>query len=134
MMRWTIPKAMLAGISVLVLAQVLYIGVLVKISHHELLRLMLLIAPGIASFAAAYLAPRRKLLVGLSMAMYGAAIGVLSALGYESFGLHVDRVGGLWTTFVILLVYYLALSLMGSVGGYFLSRKGKGLHSVTDSE
>lgn len=130
-MRWTIPKAMLAGISVLILAQVLYIGVLVKISHHELLRLMLLIAPGIAAFAAAYLAPRRKLLVGLSMAMYGAAIGVLSALGYESFGLHVDRVGGLWTTFVILLVYYLALSLMGSVGGYFLSRKGK---TVTDSE
>ena len=132
MMRWTMPKAMLAGISVLVLAQILYIGVLVKINHHELLRLLLLIAPGLAAFVAAYLAPRRKLLVGLSMAMYGAVIGVLSALGYESFGLHVDRIGGVWATFLILLVYYLVLSLVGSAGGYLLSRKGKGLHSVTD--
>jgi hypothetical protein len=114
---------MLAGISVLILAQVLYVGVLLKISHHELLRLILLVVPGLAAFAAAYLAPRRKLLVGLSMAIYGAVIGVLSALGYESLGLHVDRIGGAWTTFTILLVYYLVLSFVGSMGGYFLSRK-----------
>ena len=125
MMRCTIPKAMLAGVSVLILAQVLYIGVLIKINHHELLRLLLLIAPSISAFVAAYLAPRRKVVVGLSMALYGAALGVLSSVGYESFGLHVDRLGGLWATFVILIVYYLVLSLMGSAGGYFLSRKSK---------
>src|SRR3569833_2259926 len=107
MMRWTILKAMLAGISVLVLAQILYIGVLIKITHHELLRLLLLIAPCLAAFVAANLAPHRKLIVGLSMAIYGVVIGVLSALGYESFGLHVDRIGGVWATFLILLVYYL---------------------------
>lgn len=128
MMHRTISKATLAGIGVLILAQALYIGVLVKITHHELLRLLLLIAPSLAAFIAAYLAPRRKLLVGLSMALYGAVIGVLSAFWYESFGLHVDRIGGVWATFLILLVYYLALSLVGGAGGYFLSRN-KGLNN-----
>lgn len=123
MIRWTIPKAILAGISVLVLAQVLYIGVLAKINHYELLRLLLLSSPGLAAFTAAYLAPHRKVVIGISMAMYGAVIGMLSALGYEYLGLYVDSVGGPLATFLILLAYNGALSIVGSVAGFFLSRK-----------
>lgn len=128
MIQWTVPKATLAGIGVFVFGQVLYVG----FSHQELLRLVLLGTPGFAAFVAAYLAPRWKIVVGMSMAIYGAVLGELMARVYEYFGGHVDQIGGLLATLVILLVYYLALSLMGSVGGYFLSRKGKGLHSVTD--
>jgi hypothetical protein len=125
MIHWTAQRAVLAGIGVLILAQLLYIGVLLKINHHELLRWILLGAPGLAAFIAAYSAPNRKLLIGLSMALYGALIGMLSAIGYEYFGLHVDRIGGLFATFMILLAYYAALSIVGSVAGLFLSRKTK---------
>jgi hypothetical protein len=69
MTRWTVPKASLAGIGVFVVGQVLY----VIFSYHELLRLVLLGAPGFAAFVAAYLAPRRKMAVGMSMAIRGDA-------------------------------------------------------------
>ena len=123
MICMTEKKAVLAGIGVLVLAQVLYVGVLVKVGYHEILRSMLLGAPAIAACMAAYLSPSRKMLIGLSMAWCGAVIGLLSAMGYECFGLHVDRIGGLLATFVILLAYYVALSAAGSVVGIVLSRR-----------
>lgn len=122
MIRWTIAKAVLAGVGVLFLAQALYLGVLIKISHHEQLRLILLGSPALAAFAAAYLAPRRKLMAGLLMAICGAVIGTLSGLAYEFFGLHVDRIGGVLATFLILLAYDGVLSFLGSAAGVFLSR------------
>lgn len=132
MIRWTVPKATMVGIGLLVLAQLLYVGVLLKIEYHEFLRLILLGAPGFAAFAAAYLAPCRKLLVGISMALYGAIVAMLSAYIYEQFGLHVDRIGGLSATFVILLAYYAALSVVGGAVAVFLSRRSsdKGLGSA----
>jgi hypothetical protein len=126
MIRGTVLKAILAGIGVLVLAQVLYVGVLLKIAHHEFLRLVLLGAPGFAALVAAYLAPNRKLLIGVSMSFHGAVIGLLSAIGYEQFGLPVDHIGGLLATFLILITYYTAWSIAGSLMGTFLSRKFQG--------
>ena len=126
MMRWTVVQAALAGIGILILGQILYIGVLVKISEHELLRFALLAFPTFAAFVAAYLAPRRKLVVGISMAIFGASVGMLFALGYEYFGLHVDRIGGLLATFSILLAYNSVFCLVGSLAGYFLSRSKSG--------
>ncbi len=125
MIRATEQKAVLAGVGVLFLAQVLYVLVLVKVSYHEILRSMLLGAPAMAACMAAYLSPSRKMLIGLSMALCGAVIGLLSAMGYEYFGLHVDRIGGPLATFAILLAYYVALSVAGSVVGIALSRKGE---------
>ena len=123
MTRSTVQRALLAGIGVLVLAHVLYAGVLIKVSYHEFLRWILLGAPGFAACIAAYMSPSRKLLMGISMALYGAVIGMLSAVGYEYFGLHVDRIGGPLATFVILFAYDAALSVVGSVVGVFLSHK-----------
>jgi len=121
MMRWTVPKATLAGIGVFILGQVLYVG----FSDHELLRLVLLGTPTFAAFIAAYLAPRWKIVVGMSMAIYGAALGELIARGYEHFGGHVDHIGGLLATLAILLVYHSAFSLVGTVAGAFMSRKSQ---------
>jgi hypothetical protein len=122
MIRSTIPRASLAGIGVFVLGQVLY----VIYSHHELLRLVLLGTPGFSAFVAAFLAPRRKMLVGLSMAVYGAVLGELMARVYEYFGGHVDHIGGVVATFVILLVYHGALAVVGSVAGILISRRLSG--------
>jgi hypothetical protein len=119
MTHWTSPKAVLAGLSVFVLGQAMYYCFV----HHELLRLVLLGTPSFAAFVAAYLAPNRKIAIGMSMAVYGAIIGQLMAIGYEYLGGYVDHIGGVLETFVILLSYYLVLSLIGSVVGYFLSRK-----------
>lgn len=126
MSRVTAARAVLAGIGVLVFAQVLYILVLFQIDHYELLRWMLLGAPGLAACITAYLSPNRKLLMGISMALYGAMIGLLSAIGYEYFGLHVDRIGGGLVTFTVLLTYYASLSVVGSVAGIFLSQLAEG--------
>lgn len=68
------------------------------------------------------------------MAIYGTALGELMARVYEHFGGHVDQIGGLLATLVILLAYHSVFSMVGSVGGYLLSRKSKEQHSVTDSE
>lgn len=119
MIRWTAPKATLSGIGVFVLGQVLYLA----FSHHELLRIVLLGTPGFAAFVAAYLAPRWKMVVGMSMAIYGAVLGELMARGYEYFGGHADHIGGLVATLLILLAYYGAFSVVGSVTGVFLSRR-----------
>lgn len=119
MIRWTVPKATLAGVGVFVLGQVLYLA----FSHYDLLRIVLLGTPGFAAFVAAYLAPRWKVAVGMSMAIYGAVLGELMARGYEQFGGHVDHIGGLVATLLILLAYYGAFCVVGSVAGAFLSRR-----------
>ena len=121
--RWALAKALIAGISVLILTQVLYIGVLVKINYYELLRWVLLVSPCLAAFSTAYLAPRQKVIWGISMSVFGVVIGMLSAIGYEYFGLTVDHIGGPVATFVILMAYHAPLSIVGSVAGYFLSKK-----------
>ena len=122
MTRWTTTRAKAIGITVLILAQVLYLGVLLKVEHHELLRVMLLFSPGIAAFATAYLAPNRKVLAGSSMAVWGAGISMVSSVAYEMLGLLLDSIGGPLATFAIILAYYAVLSIVGSVAGHILSR------------
>ena len=116
---WTTQRAALAGTGVLILGQVLFFG----LSQHEPLRLILLSTPALAAFVAAYFAPRWKILVGLSMAVVGAAIGELMARAYEYLGGHVDHIGGMLATLLVLLAYNGVLSSVGSVAGAFLSRK-----------
>lgn len=119
MIQWSVLKASLAGVAVFVLGNMLYLA----FSHHELLRLLLLGTPGFAAFVAAYWAPRWKMAVGMSMAVYGAVLGELMARVYESFGGHVDHIGGVMATLLILLGYYGAVSVVGSLAGVFLSKR-----------
>lgn len=122
MSRQTTLRAVAVGISILVLAQVMYLGVLVKVEHHELLRVVLLFSPGVAAFATAFLAPTRKFLAGVSMAVWGTAIALLAAAGYELLGLPVDSIGGPVATMAIVLAYYSLLSILGGAVGHVLSR------------
>jgi hypothetical protein len=125
MNRWS--AAVLAGVSILLAAQFLYIGVLTKVSFHEPLRLMLLLAPSLAAFVTAYFVPGRnvqKILAGMSMAVIGTLLGVLSSLVYRALGLHVDQIGGLVATFLVLLGYNSVAAAIGTALGVVFSRSG----------
>jgi len=116
-------RAFTAGIGVLLAAQILYVGVLARINHHELLRSVLLAFPFAAAFLTAWLAPRRKMLAGLSMAVFGAAIGVAASFVYERLGFVVDEIGGLAATFLILLAYQGVSCVLGSGLAIFVWRR-----------
>jgi hypothetical protein len=116
-------KAGMAGIAVLVLAHVLWIGVLLGVKFHEALRIALFFFPSFAAFLTTYLAPRQKILMGLSMAVYGAVIGISSAFVYKYFGGQLDDIGGPLATFMILLTFHGVYSVVGTAAGYSLSRR-----------
>jgi|ERR1700682_3435624 len=118
----TMTKAVVVGIAVLILANVLWLGVLWEVRFYELVRVTLLIFPSIASFLVAYLAPRRKIVLGISMAVWGAMIGTLATSIYEHFGVPVDQIGGPVMIFFVLLAYQFVFCTVGSVAGYLFWR------------
>lgn len=121
--------AVLASVSILIAAQLLYVGVLTKVSYHEPLRLMLLSAPMLAAFVAAYFVPGRKVqkvLAGMLMAVVGAVLGILSSYVYRTLGLHVDQIGGLVATFLVLLAYNGVGAAVGVALGVVFSRNASG--------
>jgi len=122
MIQPTATRAVVVGIAVLILANVLWLGVLWEVKFYQLLRMALLISPGIASFLVAYLAPRVKIVLGLSMAAWGAIIGTFATSIYEHFGVPVDNIGGPMAVFVVLLVYQVVICTVGSVVGFLFWR------------
>jgi hypothetical protein len=122
MIRQTATKAIVIGVAVLVLANALWLAVLLEVKFHELLRIALLGFPSPAAFLVAYLAPRGKIVLGMSMALWGAIIGVLSTSIYDHLGVPVDHIGGPVAVFFVLLAYQLAYCTVGSVIGYLFWR------------
>jgi len=118
-----VPKSVVAGGSILVAAQLLYFLVLMKVTHHELLRVLLFVAPGLASLVAAYFSPTQKMIVGLSMALLGSILGVLFSYAYEALGFPIDHIGGFFVTASILVLYYIGPSIVGSVVGKLISER-----------
>ncbi|CAK0764911.1 membrane hypothetical protein [Gammaproteobacteria bacterium] len=106
----------------IIFSHILFVGVLVNIAHHELLDFILIGTPGYAAFVATYLAQSWKIAVGLSMSVCAALVSIVSACLYEYMGFPIDHIGTLWTTFIILLVYYIPMGILGSTLGYVLSR------------
>jgi len=123
MSRWTVSGAMLAGIGILLVMHFMYILVMVDARRYELLRLVLFGFPVVASFLVAFLAPRWKFVLAMSLSVFGATIGLISMRIYERLGLHVDNIGGLLETFVILLVFHCFMCSIGGVVGALSSRK-----------
>ena len=116
-------RAMLLGIVVLVLAQVLYVGVLQKIPHHEIARSVLLFFPAFAALVSTYYAPSKKIFVGLSMTGYGVLIAMLASSIYRALGFNVDQIGSISETILILTGFYGAMSAFGTLIGVVLSRR-----------
>ena len=82
------------------------------------------LGPPMAAFVVAYLAPRNKRIIGLSMALWGAALSDLLPLFYDLIGLPVDHIGlkGNVIRFFMNLVIYGFLCAIGSALGYLLSQ------------
>jgi hypothetical protein len=119
---WTMTKAWLLGLALLVAGHLLWWGVLLDGAYSEALRVALFFVPAVAAFLVAYLAPRRKLLLGISMGLCGALIGFAAMAGYEHLGYHIDKIGGPLATLAILLAIHLGYSSVGSIAGYFTWR------------
>lgn len=107
-------RALTVGIGMLIAAQILYVGVLARISHHELLRSVLLAFPFVAAFLTAWLAPRQKMLAGLALAVCGAALGVVASFVYARLGFVVDDIGSVAATFLVLLAYQAVACVVGA--------------------
>ena len=117
-------RAWLVGVAVLFVANG---GWLISLQTHrfsETLVLLLWISPLIAAFVSAYLSPRKKVLLGTSLAIPSAALVAVLNFIYELFGNAVDFPGvrGGAILFIVTLGYSVLLCALGGVAGYYLTR------------
>ena len=92
-----------------------------KIHHHEILRLILMATPSIAVFVSIITSRDNEKFMALIMILIGAVISILSSFIYEYLGFNVDHFGGLFSTFIILTIYYAFMSIPGVILGFFWS-------------
>lgn len=123
MIRWTVPKALIAGVGVLIVTAVaLTSEVLPSYYFRDWVRF---ISPGLAGFTAAYLAPRWKVMAGISIAILGPIIGALWYVVYHYLYEATDPyhyLHGLWGYFVMHFLLFIYPTVVGALLGYFLSR------------
>lgn len=108
-------KATIFGVGLLIIGHLLYIGVLQKIEHQDILRKCVLCIPFMSGMLAAYLAPGWKILVGASMGFWGAIIGIASATFYRYLGFKTDSIGTTLETFTVIFIYQTFLGLLGGI-------------------
>jgi hypothetical protein len=118
--RWTMTKAWLVGVALIVLAHLLWWVVLMEVPLGGVLRVLLYVLPVLAAFTVAYLAPRQKLLLGMSMSLCGALLGFLAMNGYARLGYHIDNIGGPLATLAILFALHLGYAAVGTTAGYLV--------------
>ena len=116
-------RAWTVGVSVLI-AAVLIWAVLLKLEiYSQSMAIILWLSPGAAAFAAAYLGPSRKLLLGASMGIPAALLGVAFNAVWQLPGNAVDfpGVGGGLLLFMLILVGATVVASLGALVGYFLT-------------
>ena len=118
---WVIGFMILLAVDMMVV-----IATLIEVYPRALLRL-LQVSPFVAAFASAYLAPRKKIILGTSMAIPGTILIVVMTFAYQLFGKDVDFPGlrGGLILFTISIAYGGILCALGGGAGYFLTRKSR---------
>jgi len=121
----TAAKAWTVGLAILVAANGVWFFSLQASAFSELLVWLLWLSPVLAALATSYLSPRKKMLLGISMAIPAAVLAVVLNIVYESLGNAVDFSGsrGALTLFAITLAYSGVGSTIGSFVGYILAKK-----------
>jgi hypothetical protein len=76
----------------------------------------------LGAFIVAYMAPHKKVLLGVSMALPATIMAAIGVWAYEMLGHRVDSVGVAGQAMT--LVWNLLLCVLGGTIGYFLSRNG----------
>ena len=118
-------KSYLAGLSVL-LAVLFVWAVLLQLKiFSQSMAIILWLSPGVAAFAAAYLAPSSKFLLGASMGLPAAVLAVAFNSISQLAGIAVDFPGaeGGLVLFVIILVGATVIASVGALAGFLLTRK-----------
>ena len=92
--------------------------------YPRALMLLLRISPFAASFVAAYLSPRKKVILGMSLAIPTAILSLFVTVVYQLLDKAVDFAGftGGLILLAVSLVYGFILCSVGGVAGYCLSR------------
>lgn len=123
-MRDDMLKAWMLGAGVLLVAHGIWFAALQTNTFSQPLILLLWASPIVAAFISAYFAPRKKILMGTSMAIVATIlVGALNSL-YQSLGHAVDFPGfrGGFVLITVMLGWNVVLSLLGGATGYFLTR------------
>jgi len=126
--KWTLGKAWILGACIILIGNFLWWGVAAELPLSESLRVALFVVPSAAAFLVTYLAPRLKLVLGMSMGIVGAVFGFLATLIYENAGYHIDKIGAPAATLAVLLALHLAYALAGTAAGYAIWRFRTGNH------
>jgi len=93
--------------------------------YSEVLVFLLWSSPLVAALVTAYLAPRKKILLGMSMVLPTMILAVTLNFVYQWLGNAVDFTGarGSVILFTTTLVYSGILCVLGSMGGVVLAKK-----------
>ncbi len=120
-------KAWLIGVAILVAVFALWIIFLQMEVFSQSLAVLLWVSPFIAAFICAYLAPSRKLFLGISMALPSALLAVALNSGFAFFGSAVDFPGveGGFTLFFLVLAASAVVCVLGAVAGSVLTRNAR---------
>jgi hypothetical protein len=123
--RFYMIRAWGAGFIILLIVDMMVVVATLIEVYPQALMLLLRISPFIAAFVSAYLSPRRKVIMGTSMAIPTALLGVLVTFAYQLFGKEVDfrGIAGSLIVFAVSLVYGAVLCAIGGIVGYLLSMK-----------
>ncbi len=92
--------------------------------YSQDLMLLLRVSPFVASFVAAYLSPRKKCIIGMSLAIPTAILSLMVTIAYQLLGRAVDFAGfeGGVILFGVSLAYGFILCTVGGAAGYFSAR------------
>ena len=127
-MNVTALKAWIAGAGIVVILYVTWFVVLQASQYSEVLVFLLWLSPLAAAFVSAYLAPRKKILLGMLMVLPTTISAVTLNFVYQWLGNAVDFPGlrGALILFTTTLVYSGILCVLGSAGGIVLAKKFRG--------
>jgi len=124
---WLIGGAIVLAVNFIYFASIF---AAVRFSHSIpiiFLMLLLWLSPVIAAFVTAYLAPRKKILLGMSMAPLSLFFSIAFTFLFEALGErgdHFDALGTLMIT-VLAFVFYCGLCALGVALGCSLSNRKK---------
>ena len=117
-------RAWILGLAILVVAHLtVFIGVEAGVASTPL-DLLVWCSPAVAAFITAYLAPRKKILLGASMALPAAGFVLVINRAHEAKGHAVDFPGwrGGWILLKVTLEWDLTICVVVAVIAYFLTR------------
>ena len=116
-------KAWMLGAGVLLIAHGMWFVALQANIFSQPLVLLLWISPIVAAFVSAYIAPRKKILLGSSMAIFATILVAGLNFFYQALGHAVDFPGdrGALTLVTVMFGWNLILAVLGSTTAYFLT-------------